>query len=79
MPPGSSTQVKRPPSGLLCLVPAGEIPVDALEHHVPAPAVQVADHLVVGRVTAPLEELRAEDLGQHGGGELVADFTSTRC
>ena len=45
----------------------GEIPVDALEHHVPAPAVQVADHLVVGRVTAPLEELRAEDLGQHGG------------
>ena len=24
MPPGSSTQVKRPPSGLLCLVPAGK-------------------------------------------------------
>ena len=24
MPPGSSTQVKRPPSGSLCLVPAGK-------------------------------------------------------
>ncbi|MPM10614.1 hypothetical protein SDC9_56946 [bioreactor metagenome] len=60
-----------------------EVCVDGLDHDVPPLPVEIADHPVVGRVVPPLEELGADDLGQHGrvgvGGrlgveELCRDF-----